>query len=165
MASRPCGREAETVAAAWTGAFDPDLAAHLGQCEDCGEIAVLAQALRDDRNAACSAARPPAAGAVWWRAQRRAREEAARQAARPIAFVHGIALGCGAAAVVAILGLAFGGLRAFLPSWPAFPWPALRLPSGSAVAALGALPTGVILVLAATLLLAPVAVYLALAED
>jgi predicted anti-sigma-YlaC factor YlaD len=162
MASRPCGREAETTAAAWTGAFAPDLAAHLGQCEDCREIAALAQALRDDRSAACTAARPPSAGAVWWRAQRRAREEAARRAARPIAFVHGIALGCGVAAVVAILGLGFGGLRAFLPSWPAFAWPAL--PSGSAVALLGTLPTGVLVVLAATLLLAPVAVYLAVAE-
>ena len=107
-----CPREAETIRAAWSDApsaagdtrranrqlGDPDLLAHIAECQTCSEIAVLAAALRQERSEAYAQARPPAAGAVWWRAERRAREEAARKAATPISLVHAVALGCVAAA-------------------------------------------------------------------
>jgi hypothetical protein len=142
---------------------DTTLAAHLGECESCAEIAALARAFRDEREAACAASHPPAAGAVWWRAQRRAREDAARRAVRPISFVHGIALGCAAAAVFAIVGLGLGDVRANLVQWwNAFHWPSA--PAGVVVGALSTLPLGVLLLMAAALLLAPVALYLALTE-
>ncbi len=180
MANEPCPREPETIRMAWSddgprvnldargeaspGTWvDADLAAHLADCESCAAIAGLARALREDRDAACAAAHPPSSGAVWWRAQRRAREEAARQAARPIAIVHGIALGCAGAAVFAILGLGLGGFWAYLSAWlDALSWPAL--PAASAFDAVSGVPIGVLFVLAATLLLAPVAIYLALSS-
>jgi predicted anti-sigma-YlaC factor YlaD len=159
-----CPREAETIRAAWAEGDARALPqAHLAECPGCREIAELAQAFRDDREAACSAAHPPSAGLVWWRAERRAREEAARKAARPISVVHGIALGCATAALVAILGLALSGGQAGLSGW----WPAVAWPSFSASAALRALsglPLGLLLMMAPTLVLAPLALYLALSE-
>ena len=74
------------------------------------------------------AARPPAGAVVWWRAERRSREEAARQAATPISFVHAIALGCAGAAVVGVLGIGTASVRAgFARWWSGFSWPARRL--------------------------------------
>ncbi len=169
MANEHCPREAETTRMAWSDdghranldAQEADLADHLADCESCAAIASLARALREDRDAACAAAHPPSSGAVWWRAQRRARQEAARRAVGPISFVHGIALGCAGAAVVAILGLVgLAGVRAYLLTWrDAFSWPAL--PAASAFDAVSGVPIGIVFVLAVTLLLAPVALYLA----
>lgn len=127
------------------------------------EIAELVNAFGEAREEACAAARPPAGAVVWWRAERRSREEAARQAATPISFVHAIALGCAGAAVVGVLGIGTASVRAgFARWWSGFSWPAA--PAGSLLGALSALPVGVLLLMAATLLLAPVVVYLALSE-
>lgn len=164
-----CGGSPQVGASAEAGAsthptLNAELAAHIAGCEHCAAIVALAGALREDRQAACGAAHPPSAGLVWWRAHRRAREEAARRAARPISFVHGIALGCAAAAAVAIVGLVLGDVRTYLSEWVAtFSWPAL--PTATAVHVISSLPLGAALVLAASLLLAPVAIYLALSEE
>lgn len=168
MANGSCGREADTIRAARGERPGPDvdleLAAHLAGCPGCAEIAWMAEALRAERDAACVEAHPPSAGAVWWRAQRRAREEAARRAARPIALVHAIALGCTAAAAVAFLGFGLGNFGSLFSEWAAaISWPALPAAS-TAVAALANLPLGLVLALTAALVLAPVAVYLAVSE-
>jgi hypothetical protein len=168
VASNHCPREAETIRAAWGGraeTFDADLAAHLAECEGCAEVAALARALHNDRDDACASAHPPSAGVVWWRAQRRVREEAARRAARPISFVHGIALGCAAAAAVAIVSLGAGGLQRYLAAFGGLSWwTSTGAPAVTPADAFASLPYGAMLVLAATLLLAPVAIYLALSE-
>jgi predicted anti-sigma-YlaC factor YlaD len=159
-----CPREAETIREAWAhGDAGPLEQAHLAECPSCREIAELATAFHEEREAACSAAHLPSAGLVWWRAERRAREEAARKAASPISFVHGIALGCAAAALVAIVGLAVSGGQAWLADWwTALAWPSLS--ASTALRALSGLPAGLLLVMAPTLVLAPVALYLALSE-
>jgi hypothetical protein len=141
----------------------PDLAAHLVTCGACAEVARLAATMRDVRDAACAQAHPPSAGIVWWRAQRKAREDAARKAARPISFVHAIALGCAAAAVVALLGLGLAGVRSSLASFLGpLSWPAL--PATGALEVAATLPLGLLLAAAGVLLLAPVAIYLAFSE-
>jgi hypothetical protein len=169
VATRHCDREAETIRAAWTpggGAglsLDADLSAHIARCSTCAGIAALARALREDRDAVLATARPPSAAIVWWRAQRRAREEAARKAARPIAVVHGIALGMVGAAAVAILTLGLGAFRGIIAAaarlLSSADLPALALPTSTS-----GVPTAAVLMLAASLVLAPVAIYLALSE-
>jgi hypothetical protein len=166
MDTSDCPREAETVRAAWgerPGAdVDADLAAHLADCPRCAEIALLAQAFREDRAALGAAAPVPSAGLVWWRAQRRAREESARRAAGPIALVHAIAIGCAAAAAVALFSVALGSFDGwFSASTARWSWPAL---AGAAADAAAGLPYGAVLVLATSLILAPVALYLAFSE-
>jgi hypothetical protein len=178
MARDRCPREDETIRAAWDAARslesahtcgarlparDPEVSAHIAECPSCAEIVALAAALRQERKDACAEAHPPAAGIVWWRAERRAREEAARRAATPISFVHAIALGCAGAALVAILGFGAGSVRHGVAQWwDGLRWPAA--PGGILVGVLSALPIGVVVLMLATLLLAPVAVYLALSE-
>jgi hypothetical protein len=58
-------------------------------------------------------ARVPSAAHVWWRAQMRARQEAAAAAARPIAVAQGVA--AASAAGLAAAAIAFG--------WAAWSWP------------------------------------------
>jgi len=165
MTGSRCQREDETIRTVWSDgrAGDAGLAAHLAECASCAEIASLAALFREERAHAVSSAQVPSAGLVWWRAQRRAKEEAARKAARPITIVHGIALGSGAAAVAAILAVgvqtAGGALSA--------PWHALSrldLPALPSASILGTLPLGLTISLAALLLLTPVAIYLALSD-
>jgi hypothetical protein len=104
---------------------------------------------------------------VWWKAQIRAREEAARAAQRPIAVTQGVAVACLVAAAVALIPLA---------------WPAMKyaggavsgsiewiVPRAAAVSNAFALVTGTALPIlpfaAASLLLAPIFLYYALTEE
>ncbi len=165
MGSSHCEREAETVRAAWErlagGPADADLDAHVASCSICAQIATIAPALRDERDAERAVAQPPAAAVVWWRAQRRAREEAARRAARPIALIHAIAIGTCAAAVVATLSMSGRSASGWLFSW------ASGLPSALVQFAATDLawPLGPVLLLSTSLILLPVAIYLAFASD
>jgi len=170
VARNSCEREAETIRAAWgvagPAALDARTAAHVAECPHCAEIAELARVFRDERDAAVDEARTPSAGLVWWRAQLRTRNEAAVKAGRPIAAVHAIALGTTAAAVAAVAGIAvsgFEGLLSALGSSLSWPWVVLQgAVAGNSVALL---PAGVLLILAASALLAPVALYLAVSGD
>ena len=103
---------------------------------------------------------------VWWRATIRARAEGARTAAQPISILQGIAGAC-------IVGAAAGLATAV---WQSAHWLdrfgelALSLESRRAdIAAASALAAGhglpILLAVAAGLVLAPLAVYLTLADD
>ncbi len=168
MATRQCSREAEVIRAAWgEGGRAPlhdELAAHLADCPACAQTAALARLFHDERELLVAAAHPPSAGAVWWRSQRRAREEAARKAARPIALVHGVALGCAAAAAAAVAAYGVNGVREVVGRFDglASRWQAAvpSVPGGPVT-----LPHVAVLMLAVALILAPVAIYLALSEE
>lgn len=87
----------------WPGRCDAALEAHIRGCALCGELVTAGAALLDEQELAWSEARVPASAVVWWRAQVRAREEAARAAARPIAFVQGVAAACAVWVAVSLL--------------------------------------------------------------
>ncbi len=101
----------------------------------------IERVIREEYEAATRQARVPPPELVWIRAQLRAREEAARKAARPIVFAQAI----GVAAFAGLL-VSLGG-RFSLAQLPEIP---IRL---------------VELVLGGWLVLAPVAVYLAFSRD
>ncbi len=102
-----CAREDEVLdmlaARQWPGGGDADLTTHVERCETCRDLVVVATALVDDHQSAWTAARVPPPALVWWRAQTKAREEAARAAARPIAFAQGIAAASAVWLVVSLL--------------------------------------------------------------
>ena len=148
------------------GSLDDDLRAHVGTCATCAEVIAVTLALQEDRREIVRNAPILPAELVWWRAERRAREEAARAATRPIALAHLIAVACAGAAALTLIGGAFGWLHAWIGVL------------GDSVAAIGAarsvfpdlstlvqwsLPLAV--GLAAWLVLAPVAVYLTVVDD
>lgn len=67
----------------WPARADAALRAHVDSCASCAELASVADAVREWGDAV-AVPRLPDASAVWHRAQRRARESAARAASRPV---------------------------------------------------------------------------------
>lgn len=84
---------------AWPAEAEASLRAHVAACPVCRDLAAVVPLLHDDRLALCAEARVPTAGAVWWRAQVRARAEAERAAMRPML----VAAAWGATVLVAVL--------------------------------------------------------------
>jgi hypothetical protein len=150
----------------WPDRTDDELRAHVGTCAICAEVIAVTLALQEDRREIVRNAPILPAQLVWWRAERRAREDAARAATRPIALAHLVAVACAGAAALGLFGGAFGWLHAWIGVL------------GESVAAIGAASTlfpdlatlvqwGLPLAigLAAWLVLAQVAVYLTVVDD
>jgi hypothetical protein len=116
MMTRSCIRESEVLDAVLAGRLTDDLRAHAASCAACGEVAKIAGVVRADFNDAHRQAQVPTAGAVWLRAQIRAREEAARTVARPILLTQALAIAALVGMMVALAGrLSLGSL-----AWPTF---------------------------------------------
>jgi hypothetical protein len=148
MKSSICSREPEIVAAVLAGCFSDALRAHAAGCAVCGESARIVALVHDDFLRSQREANVPSADIVWLRARIRARDEAARIAARPIVFTHAIAI----AALVGLLLSA--GSRFSLGYW---------------VPVLDGLPTQMliplVIALAGSAILAPVALFVAFSRD
>ncbi len=171
MTALECAREQDLldalVSGRWPARCEPALRAHVDGCAICRDTLAVALPLLIDGEAAYAAAQVPSSGVVWWRAQMRARREAERIASRPITIVQAIALACGTALTIALVWLT----RSALPNWP--DW--LRRLDGSVAGAAASLTSSVTTVspwgflpwaiLGISLLLLPLAIYLALAND
>ncbi len=104
----------------------PELQAHADACDVCRDIVAVAVPLMAEKHVALERAHPPTSGVVWFRAQMRARQEAARAATRPITVVQGIAL----VSFVAVFASVMGVLSPRLLAWfrgLGFPTPELSL--------------------------------------
>src|SRR5262249_20192513 len=86
-----CEVEAEVLAAALHGDWDPECGTGVASCASCGDGAVIGEASGASRGAGSAI---PDSGRVWWLAQHRARLEAAEAANRPMLAVQVIALVC-----------------------------------------------------------------------
>jgi hypothetical protein len=99
-----CPREQDVLdaiaAGRWPGRADAELAAHVEGCCVCRDVALVAAVIGAEQESAWQHAQVPSSAHVWWRAQMRARREAARAAARPITVAQGIA-GASAAGLAA----------------------------------------------------------------
>jgi hypothetical protein len=164
-----CPREADVLEAIALGRWPgqcAELTAHASTCPVCRELAEVACALSDDRDSLCRESQPPPAGMVWWRATIRARADAARTATQPISAAQGVAAACIVGAAVGLGGAAWrslhwlarlGDLAAHLEARQA------SIAAASSFAAQHGMP--ILLALAAGLVLAPLALYLTLADD
>jgi hypothetical protein len=164
-----CPREAELLEALQTAAGPdycrPGLRDHVAACPSCAELQAVVLPLLDEHHSAMTTALVPPSGAVWWRAQMRARQEAARTAARPISIAQAIGLACA-------IGVLAGGFTLLAPTavqwfgWtaslaeallsrqpPSVTWSELQWIAPATVA--------VLLALTMMFVLAPVALYLA----
>ena len=164
-----CSREQDVLdalsARRWPDRCDADLRAHVASCDICADLVDVATALLDDHEVAWRDARVPPSGVVWWRAQLRAREEAARAAARPLAFIQGVAA---SVAVWLVLALVRAVPPGYLSTWRGWvmglvPEITVRMPDMATVT--GAVPLSILVLLAAWLLLAPVAIYFAVVDE
>lgn len=167
-----CEFEADALAAVlqfhWPDRVEPELRAHIAACSICSGVVDIASALGEAREEERTSAAIPDSGLVWWRAQMRARREAAEAAGRPITAVQAIAFAC----AVGVLGAFIGATSAWLQKW-------LQAAAGQAESLagmnLGALRQSIaavagehqilIIAVAGMLCVIPTAVYFAIARD
>jgi hypothetical protein len=115
-----CDREAAVFEAVksgrWPQACDSELRAHALHCSICADVVLVAQIVQQENVWARAEVALPAAGLVWWKAQMRARREAAVRAAEPIAIVESVA------AIFVIISLVGLGIwrRDWVASWIAW---------------------------------------------
>ena len=149
----------------WPERADAALREHVRTCAVCADVAEIASAFLDDGDLARTEAKVPSASAVWWRAQVRAREEAARVAARPIALVQTVSTICVAAASIAAAPAASAWVRELVTALGASGWWTVphEVSLGWILGA-AAYITLPLLAVGVWVILAPVAVYLALDE-
>jgi len=92
------------AAGRWPDAADATLRAHVVSCGACRDLALVAGSLQRDACDVTRAATPPSSAIVWWRAQMRARQEAADAVDRPITVVQGLAIACAAGLLLGLMG-------------------------------------------------------------
>ena len=159
-----CAREQDVLdalsAERWPLRCDEELRAHVQGCAVCTDLVQVAGALLADHDAAYRDARIPSSGVVWWCAQLRAREEDARAAARPIAFIQGVAASVAVWLIVSIV-------RAIPAETSHWIRGLLLVPSSlpTVAEAAATIPFAVLLGVAAALLLVPLAIYFAVNEE
>lgn len=163
MTAPECARESEIVdaiaAGEWPDAAPEALRAHAASCPLCADLALAASALHDDAAAVIEAPMAlPSSGQVWWRAELRARHEAARLAQRPVLAVQVVA-------AVVFLAAVVTGLRSLAPD--AWAW----LVQTAGVARMGGMSAmepwtvALVLSLGLWLVLGPLAVFMVLRAD
>ena len=164
-----CDREEDVLdalaARRWPDRAPDDLRLHVTTCTVCADLAEVATAVLDDRQQLWSEARVPPAGVVWWRAQLRAREDAARAAGRPVAFIQGVAASVSLWLMVALFRALPDG---YVSEWSASlmgSLPALTFTMADVARIAAAVPIIVFVLIAAWLVLAPVAIYFAAADE
>jgi hypothetical protein len=153
-----CPRESDVLdaltSARWPHRVNRELARHVEACAICTDLVVVAAAMRDEQAVAWQQTNIPSSGQVWWRAEMRARQEAIREASRPIAIAQGVAallaLGLTAAAGWFAGRSIYGRASSFVTDTPTLGLP-LALPLIAALAVL--------------LVIAPFAVYLVLSDE
>jgi hypothetical protein len=170
VAEPVCIHEDDVVAAVLSRRWDrvdDELTQHVVDCEICREVLAVARLLSADQEQARYEVRVPAAGQVWWRAAVRARLDAAHAVARPLTWFHGIAAACALGVACAVIGTAWPSLRE-MASWFTFEtFGADSRVADVAVFVMAAMQRSlpVAFIIAVCIVLAPVALYFALADD
>jgi hypothetical protein len=147
MTKRTCPFESDVVAAVLAGSLPESLRAHAESCALCSEVMQLASLVHAEYANAVDGAQVPTADVVWLRSQIRAREDAARAAARPIFLTQAVAI----AALIGLLVSAAGRLSLGFLSQPLLDASPVLL--------------GVTAALLCAVLFAPIALYLAFSRD
>ena len=75
---------------------------------------IVADAMAAEAACASSEAQPPSSAIVWWRAQMRARREAAELAEKPITIVHALSIAAGIGLMLSVIGYAIAGVKGSL---------------------------------------------------
>jgi len=170
MSTTWCPREAELweaiTAGRWPDATNTDLWAHVNACATCRDVALVSSSLSIEGSAARREAAPPSAAIVWWRAQMRARQEAALAAERPMTIFQGLAAAVALGLCVALAGWALPWMHTPL-AWIAGLRDAAGL-SAADVAAVDLTSRWIVLplvLIAISLICAPIAVYVITFDD
>jgi hypothetical protein len=162
-----CCREQDVLDALvterWPERVAGELRTHAEDCQICRDLIASVGPILNDRVDLSSEGHLPPSGAMWWRAQKRARQEAVREAARPVTVAHIIGFTC----VIAIAAVAVAWLSPMVRTW--FVEMSSNLVTDVRMPEIrGTLLSQnwlVLLMAFVWLLLAPLAIYFAVAED
>ena len=172
-----CPREHDVIAASaagrWPGGGDESLHIHVTECGVCQEVAAIASLLRVEREGLHEDVSVPSAGQVWWRAAIRARLEASQQAARPLSWLFGVSVACAAGLAASVVELLWSPVQQALGAVAPTAWTASFgvgsiarvLPAFAELSPFTATSAFLLLGVAACLVLAPLALYFALADE
>jgi hypothetical protein len=154
-----CPRESDVLdalaSARWPERVDAELAQHVASCAVCQDVIAVASAIQTDHDFAWQEASVPSSGQMWWRAEMRTRQDAIREASRPVTVAQGVAV-------------LFALIVAAAAAW--FSWPSLHglFSASSSDASATAFASPLVLPLAiamgAFLIVAPIAIYMVLSE-
>lgn len=165
----PCEREQDVLDAVssgrWPARCDEELRVHVDACVLCSDLAKVAAAVIGDRDAAGSQARIPSAGIVWWRVQLRAREEAARAAGRPLAFIQGVAASVALWLIVSLVRALPVEYVSGWRTWVSSALPSVTFTMADLARITATVPLVVFILVGVWLVLAPVAIYFAAADE
>lgn len=168
MIAHECPHEQDVLdaldARRWPARCDAATRAHVAACRVCADLVEVASALRTDHGRWWQQANPPPASLVWWRAQMRARAEAAQAASRPVLVaqvVFGLLTTALAAAALALTLDPVGGAWAGTLDER---WRALAAAPVVAREIVPVIPPAVWLAVGLWLLVVPAAIYAALRE-
>lgn len=174
MSLNECPREAEVLEAlqtsAWPECCAADLRAHVDACLSCADLVAVVLPLIDEHRVAAAHAPVPSSGIVWWRAQTRARQEAAAAAMRPITVVQALSLAMAAGLLAAAASFVSPAFRQSI-AWAAGALSVLKAGEGRGVEWPATLalttPLGAAVALALTMMavLTPLALYLARGDE
>ena len=157
MTIAECPREGEVLdalaSARWPDRVDAALAGHVSSCGICQDVLAVASAMREDHEAAWREANVPSSGQMWWRAEMRARQDAIREASRPVTVAQGVAAVLALAVAAGCGWLAWPSMQAFFTSGSLADTPTL-----------GSMFVPLAVAMAALLVVAPVALYFVLSE-
>src|SRR4051812_43696884 len=85
-------RPPRAVGRGWRSGTDAAVAGHVAACARCADVQAAAELLRAEHLRIAQAARVPPSAAMWWRVERRLREEHARRMQRIAFAVQAVAL-------------------------------------------------------------------------
>jgi hypothetical protein len=173
MSDALCSREPHVlraVARGWSGDADGEVARHAAGCLRCAAVRAAAELLRDEHMRLAQATHVPTAAAMWWRLDRRLRDERVARLQRLALATQAVTLAASAGAAVAVFQM--------VAPWAAKPGSGVRIAWEAALAMLAAwarttawievasawaLPLA--LAAAVWMLLVPAVLYLGFADD
>ena len=169
MSSFECAQEDRVVSAVLSGTWptnDDQLVDHVQHCEICREVAEVAVVLRADHDLARREVHVPVAGQVWWRSAVRARLESTAAATRPMTWLHGVTAAIALGIMLAVIGMAWPAITSGADWMRAVALPLIATAEVSRAVG-GVLRQSMMIAAfaAACLVIAPVLLYFALAND
>jgi len=155
-----CPRESDVLdalaSARWPNRVEHELAEHVASCAICRDVVAVASAIQDDHDHAWREANVPSSGQMWWRAEMRARQDAIREASRPITVAQGVAALCALTLAAVATWFAWPSVRAVLSSL------GLTGDAQTTIASPMVIPLAV--AMGALLIIAPLAIYVVVSE-
>jgi hypothetical protein len=160
MTGTECPRESDVLdalaSARWPQRVERELADHVASCAICQDVIAVASAIQSDHDHAWREANVPSSGQMWWRAEMRARQDAIREASRPVTVAQGVAAMFALTLAAVVAWFAWPSVHGVLTS--------LGLTGDTQTTFASPLLIPLAIAMGALLIIAPLAIYLVVSE-